>query len=131
MNTKICTKCRKELPLTSFYSRGNGRYRSECKECHNNYVKEQYHKRKETIDDFKKQQLCRKCGEKRYYLLDFHHIDPSIKEDTVSRMISNRNSIEQIQEEIKKCIVLCANCHREFHFLEKEKNITLKEYLDI
>ena len=32
-------------------------------------------------------------------------------------MISNNYSLEKVQEEIKKCIVLCSNCHHEFHFL--------------
>ena len=30
-------------------------------------------------------------------------------------------SIESIKEEIRKCIILCANCHAEIH--EKERNI--------
>jgi predicted HNH restriction endonuclease len=32
-------------------------------------------------------------------------------------------------EELKKCIPICSNCHREFHYLEKQNNITIKEYL--
>ena len=39
---KKCSKCGKLLPLTEFYSKGNGKYRSECKECHKNYVKDKY-----------------------------------------------------------------------------------------
>ena len=38
METKICSKCGKELPLTEYYSRGNGKLRSECKTCHKQYV---------------------------------------------------------------------------------------------
>lgn len=130
MDTKICTKCKKELPLTEFYSRGNGKYRSECKKCHSTYVTKQYYKRKDLVNEFKKQQTCQKCGENRFYLLDFHHIDPNIKEDTVARMTSNRNNIEDIEKEIEKCVILCANCHREFHYLERQENITLEEYLN-
>ena len=131
MNTKICTKCKKELPLTSFYSRGNGKYRSECKECHRSYVKTQYHKRKDEINNLKKQCVCQKCGEKRFYLLDFHHVNPEIKDDTIAKMASNRNRMEDIQKEIDKCVILCSNCHREFHYLEREKGITLKDYIDL
>ena len=39
-------------------------------------------------------------------------------------------SLENLQKEIKKCVLLCANSHREFHFLEKEQNITFNEYLE-
>lgn len=43
----------------------------------------------------------------------------------ISRMLSNRSNIKDVEQEINKCIVLCANCHREFHYL----NIAIEEYL--
>ena len=129
MNTKKCSKCGKELPLTEFYSRGNGKLRSECKECHKKHVKEKYQERKNSVEEIKSTIGCAKCGEKRPYTLDFHHLDPNIKDATVARMTSNQNRIEDIQREIDKCIVLCSNCHREFHHLESTKRITIEEYL--
>ena len=130
MDTKICTVCKKELPLTEYYSRGNGRYRSECKSCHKNYVKKQYDKRKSIVNDFKKQCSCKKCGENRFYLLDFHHVNPEIKDKTVAKMISDHNKMADIQKEIDKCIILCSNCHREFHYLERKQNICLDDYIN-
>ena len=129
MDTKICSKCGKELPLTEYYSRGGGRLRSECKNCHKQYVTNQYLKRKELVNDIKVNCKCAKCGESRSYTLDFHHKDPSIKDETISRLTSNRNRMEDILKEIEKCIVLCANCHREFHYLENKEHITIEEYL--
>lgn len=129
MDTKICSKCKKELPITEFYSRGNGRYRSECKTCHKDYVKSQYAKRKEFIAELKKEYGCKKCGDTRPYVLDFHHINPDEKEETIARLSANSTRLERVEEEINKCVVLCANCHREFHYLNETTGITLEEYL--
>lgn len=129
METKKCTKCGKELPLTEYYSRGNGRLRSECKQCHNAYVRKKYAERKDWVNKIKLEKGCQKCGEKRPYVLDFHHIDPSIKDGTVARIAANLNKKEDILIEIDKCIVLCANCHREFHYLEEHEHITLNQFL--
>ena len=129
METKICSKCGKELPLTEYYSRGNGKLRSECKTCHKQYVNGQYEKKKIFLQDYKSSIGCQKCGEKRGCCLDFHHIDPSIKDETIARMTSNKSDLQEIMKETEKCVVLCANCHREFHFLEHNSNLILEEYL--
>ena len=65
---------------------------------------------------------------KNDWKLDFHHINPEEKDNTIAYMIKS-SSIEKLIEEVNKCKLLCANCHREFHYLEKENNITLQEYL--
>lgn len=129
METKICTQCKRELPLTQYYSRGNGKLRSECKECHSKYVKRKYQERKGAIGDVKASIGCAKCGDVRSYVLDFHHKDPSIKDANIARMTSNKNRLEDIQKEIDKCVVLCSNCHREFHHLEFTQGLTIDEYL--
>lgn len=131
MDTKKCTQCGKDLPLTEYYSRGNGKLRSECKKCHGNYVKNKYQERKNLVNEIKASYNCMKCGESRIYTLDFHHKDPTIKDETIARMTSNRNKVEDIQKEIEKCIVLCSNCHREFHYLENKEQITIEEYLSL
>lgn len=131
METKVCTKCGKELPIEEFNwrNKSKGTRRSECKYCHSAFMKKQYQYKKEFFEQQKAQQSCAKCGEKRGYVLDFHHLDPTEKEETVARMTSNKYSIENIQKEVNKCIVLCANCHREFHYFEKKDGLTIEEYL--
>lgn len=42
---------------------------------------------------------------------DFHHVDPAEKDFVVS----SKSSWEAIEPELKKCVLLCANCHREVH----------------
>ena len=56
---------------------------------------------------------CVKCGyNKCIAALDFHHIDPTQKDV----QISMNSGWERIKEEIEKCILVCANCHREIHY---------------
>ena len=132
METKICTKCGKELPLDQFNWRDKtkGTRRADCKQCHSGYMKAKYQEKKETIQDIKAELKCQKCGyDKCAEALDFHHINPEEKEDRIARMISNNYSLDKIKEEMKKCIVLCSNCHREFHHYEKIKGITLEQFL--
>ena len=131
METKKCSKCQRDLPVSHFHkngfdSQGRQKYRGYCKDCANNLEKARYQKKKNFIDS--KKQSCQKCGDSRAYVLDFHHKDRTEKEFTIGRL--KKGSLDLIQSEIDKCIVLCANCHREFHHLEKQ-GITLDEYLGL
>lgn len=57
---------------------------------------------------------CSFCGyNKCREALEFHHLDPSKKEINPSKVFSR--SYERIIQELNKCILLCANCHRELH----------------
>lgn len=58
---------------------------------------------------------CIACGYDRCAsALDFHHIDASGKEFGVS-LDGLTRSWERIKAELDKCVLLCANCHREIH----------------
>ncbi|MFU8868181.1 homing endonuclease associated repeat-containing protein [Natronococcus sp.] len=56
---------------------------------------------------------CLRCTEDRPPCLDFHH--PDEKERSIATMVVNGHSKESIREEIERCVVLCANCHRLEH----------------
>jgi Zn finger protein HypA/HybF involved in hydrogenase expression len=79
------------------------------------------------IDDYKKTCKCSKCSDTRWYVLDFHHLDPLQKKFNIGE--ATRFGLNKIKEELDKCIVLCRNCHSEFHYLEKENNINIQEFL--
>lgn len=56
---------------------------------------------------------CIKCGyDKCLKALEFHHLNPKEKDFTISN--DNFKLLNAI-EESKKCILLCSNCHKEFH----------------
>lgn len=58
---------------------------------------------------------CSKCGyDKHLEILDFHHLDPSKKELNISELFLTKGKAAAFKE-AEKCILLCANCHREAH----------------
>ena len=70
---------------------------------------------------------CQICGYNKCLTgLEFHHINPKEKDITLSKAIY---SWEKTKEELKKCICVCANCHREIHegLIEID---TSKQYFD-
>ena len=63
------------------------------------------------LAELKHQSGCTVCkNENEPVCLDFHHRDPTIKGFTVSRKLGGSKAL--VLEEIAKCDVLCANCHR-------------------
>ena len=52
-----------------------------------------------------------------YAIIDFHH-PPGTKTYGVNELVAKRK-FAKVYEEIKKCVVLCANCHRIHHYDEK------------
>jgi hypothetical protein len=69
---------------------------------------------------FKSTLKCTTCGFAHPAALDFHHKDPSKKEATIHSLLQN-GRFAKAYEEVKKCIVLCANCHRIHHHDERVK----------
>ena len=58
---------------------------------------------------------CQVCGYNRCIeALEFHHSNSSGKDFSVSEKGYTR-SWDRVKEELNKCMLLCANCHREFH----------------
>ena len=129
----ICCKCKIDLELHKFSwkNKENKKYQNMCKECHKKYIKNHYKQHKnEYIQRAKRDKIkeankndeqlnrlkscgCKLCGDMRVPVLDFHHLDPNNKEESICRMTSRK----KIEEEVKKCVVLCKNCHAMEHFL--------------
>ena len=63
-----------------------------------------------------KGRTCSDCGQSfPPAVFDFHHTDGS-KDDNVGTMTHNCRPWKVIKEELDKCVMLCANCHRLRHF---------------
>ena len=134
---KVCKRCEKSFP---FVARVNGKVRNLnsrkfCLECspfgqHNTRnltaSPDRQQRRKsvaQAVASWRqrtKQKAvallggrCQACGyDKCVSALTFHHVDPEEKDFTVSGMSV---SWHRIQQELKKCVLLCANCHAEVH----------------
>lgn len=138
MEKKICSECKQYLPATieyfaSRYDRKVPTFQSSCRECQKKYRKNHYENNKskyikkaikyrnEVIQWFigiKSKLHCENCKEKRHWVLDFHHRDRKKKEYTIGSIVA-KGSKKKLLQEIKKCIVLCSNCHRDLHYRER------------
>ena len=73
------------------------------------------HRRKKALVTELKCQPCADCGQSfDPVCMDFHHIDPETKVGTIHVIMVN-NTEQKLMEEIDKCVVLCACCHRLRH----------------
>lgn len=134
---KTCTGCGVLKELNDFYkdyrSTTERKHLAQCKECTNKRSAETYRRhQKDPIKKAKRKELankrnkesklraieykggrCADCGYKGHHcVFDFHHLDPSVKEGNPSAILRKDNW----KEEIDKCVLLCANCHRLRHF---------------
>jgi len=87
---------------------------------------QRYHTKRQIISEHKK--LCAICGDTREHVLVFHHKNPKEKKFSIAG--HNRSTMNLIAE-IKKCMVLCNNCHNEFHYFSKNSEEIPKELLEM
>ncbi len=67
---------------------------------------------------------CILCGyNKCNDALEFHHIDPNVKETHWGSMRANIKSLKEIVREMKKCALVCSNCHKEIHSSRSETRL--------
>jgi hypothetical protein len=128
---KICSGCGQAKAQDQFdwkYYAG-GMRKSRCKACVSNYSKQHYLRNKEAykkrgvingrlsrrrlatqVYEYLEKNPCVDCGQSNPVLLDFDQRSDKFK--SISEMIKSRYSWNKIKEEISKCDVRCANCHR-------------------
>lgn len=94
-----------------------------CSNCHRTqHYTGKYMRNKKAIlvHKIKLINRCSLCNFNKVECLDFHHTNDN-KENGIGFMIRDKNvSMIQLETEIKKCIILCSNCHRTLHTNDKE-----------
>ena len=103
----VCIKCRREL-YSVYSSQENVR-----KKIAKNSM-DTYWRRKRLVDRYKMTYGCYICGYKKCTeAMDLHHVNPRTKTARIASMM--RSKMSKLKAEIRKCVILCSNCHREFH----------------
>lgn len=129
---KRCYVCKQYKESTAFYkaSKAQDGLQGRCKICsiktaitHYNQNKNDFKLRAQSLfsklyqwmNNIKEQYGCCFCKLSDWRCLDFHHIDASTKLNSVSALIRCKSRVKAA-EEINKCVVICANCHRLVHY---------------
>ncbi|CAL9977399.1 HNH endonuclease [Vibrio phage D260] len=100
----LCRQCNTLVPLSEKATKGS------CKKCDAQGSGSRRLLNRERLYNYLRENPCTDCGEENPIVLEFDHVDPNNKSDNISNMMSK--SWENIKEEIDKCEVVCANCHR-------------------
>jgi hypothetical protein len=113
-----------------------------------NKRKQMIKRRQHWLSKYKVAKGCSNCGYNEYALaLDFAHIDPSLKSKEITKHgpcgsgigklygrisltdpIKNRKYLHELMDEIRKCKILCKNCHVKETFLNREMHNSWKTY---
>lgn len=135
--SKNCSKCNLEKPIGSFYFRKKGdragQFYDRCKECYRDRGRNYYHENKirqlplalerrrkklivlrNIVNEHKRGKPCADCGATfPAYVMDFDHLNPESKINSIGKIGSKGlYTAKAVIEEIKKCELVCANCHR-------------------
>lgn len=119
---KYCKACDTNKSIKEFYLCNNKRkgikeHFSYCKSCLiQKTIDIQKQVKKEAVEY--KGNKCHCCGyNKENAALEFHHLDPTKKDFSIASINKSIGHItDKVKDELDKCVLLCANCHREVHF---------------
>lgn len=155
MRAKGRRKCRicgdpKPLDEFPFRDKSKGKRRTHCRACQRDYHKRWYRgideaqreklrervrkqnrrtrqDNRERLAAYKDGKPCADCGQKhRHFVLEFDHRNPKTKEFTVSYANGKRYSWKKIMAEIRKCDLICSNCHQTRTWERKQRFSTPK-----
>ena len=139
MEQRLCRRCQiaKSIDGFPFVNERHGRRRFICNACRAVYNREHYKANKSAyvqkargwrksrrielrtiVWEYLNTHPCIDCGESDPVVLEFDHVSKK-KEAGVAVLVHKAVSIETLMEEIAKCEVRCANCHRRRHAKER------------
>jgi hypothetical protein len=127
---KACLTCGSLKEDSEFWRKG-GKLQSKCRNCLRAYHRSYYKSHKSRFIEKNrrnknrqrarlraimwaaKQRPCEDCGQEFHpWVMEFDHRDPETKQAAVANLVSKGCPDARLLEEISKCDVVCANCHR-------------------
>lgn len=127
---KKCSNCKEEKELIEF-NKKKDKLQPNCRICQGELAREYYkankEKQKKQINEARRVRIkenrrkyfyilstnpCVDCGEINPMALEFDHIDGDDKICGVGKIVGDGSSWKRIEEEMAKCEIRCANCHR-------------------
>jgi len=104
---------------TPEYRERNRKYQNEWYHANKAAAVETRRKTRERLQakvrEYKVKRGCERCPERHPFCLEFHHPDPTVKDEEPADMIRRGWNFERLMAELEKLVVLCANCHRKEH----------------
>lgn len=125
-DVRRCATCGQSKPSAEFHRSVTGQF-SYCRDCRCAYDRRYYAERGKAarlgrkrlwrkaarlwIDSLKEGRPCADCGEVfPPYVMHWDHLPGHVKVSSISTM-AGAWSREAIRDELKKCELVCANCH--------------------
>lgn len=93
----------------------------KLKEIFNKSSKKGKDRNREYVKEFLSCNPCIDCGNNDLRVLDFDHVRGN-KIKAISRLVRDGANLERLKQEISKCEVRCANCHRIVTFERRKQN---------
>lgn len=113
---RICAKCNILKPRSEYYTRrkhSRSTYSPYCKVCVNSSTISRQRKIKQQAVSYMGGK-CSCCGYDKYLgALEFHHKNPAEKDFAIGEI--KNSSFQRMIPELQKCVLVCANCHKEIH----------------
>lgn len=116
----IIKNCKHHGETKYVYINSENKYR--CIKCRSEAVQRKRENIKKLLIEYKGNK-CEICGYNRCIsALEFHHKDPKEKDFSIGQKGYTR-SLDKNKKEVDKCLLVCANCHREIHEELRNKKI--------
>jgi hypothetical protein len=113
MAERYCPRCEQSKDTVLFYTRRGNNASSYCIDCVCESAKQRQRSLKVKCVEYKGGK-CQRCGyNKCIWALEFHHRDRTKKAFGIANRIKSFDKNPAVKEELDKCDMLCANCHRE------------------